>query len=70
MRFNFQDIITIIVALAILIVTTGLAASTFYSSYLREQRFQRCMEFNNKVIEEIKDKLQKHESPLRYTMVC
>ena len=70
MRFNFQDIIAIIVALAILILTIGLAANAFYSSYLREQRFQRCMEFNNKVIEEIKDKLQKHEIPLLYTMVC
>ena len=70
MRFKFQDIIAIIVALAILILTISLAANTFYSSYLREQRFQRCMEFNNKVMEEIKDKPQKHESPLLYTMVC
>ena len=70
MRFNFQDIIAIIVALAILILAIGLTANLFYSSYLREQRFQRCMEFNNKVIEDVKDKLQKHESPLLYTMVC
>ena len=70
MRFNFQDIIAIIVALAILILAIGLIANLFYSSYLREQRFQRCMEFNNKVIEDVKDKLQKHESPLLYTMVC
>lgn len=67
MRFNFPEIIAIIITLAILIFTIGLTASTFYSSYLREQRFQRCMEFNNKVIEELKDK---HESPRLYTMVC
>lgn len=70
MRFNFQDTIAIIVALAILILTIGLAANAFYSSYLREQHFQRCMEFNNKVMEEIKDKLQKHESPRLHTMGC
>ena len=70
MRFNLQDTIAIIIALAILILAIGLAANAFYSSYLQEQRFQRCMEFNNKVMEEIKDKSQKHESPLLYTMVC
>lgn len=70
MRFNFQEIIAIIITLTILIFTIGLAANAFYSSYLREQRFQRCMEFNNKVMEEIKDKLQKHESPRLYNMVC
>ena len=70
MRFNFQDTIASIVALAILILAIGLTASSFYSSYLLEQRFQRCMEFNNKVMEEIKDKLQKHESPLLYTRAC
>ena len=70
MRFNFQDIIAIIITLAILILAIGLAANAFYSSYLQEQRFQQCMEFNNKVMEEIKDKLQKHESPRLYTMGC
>ena len=70
MRFNFQEIIAIIITLAILIFTIGLAANAFYSSNLREQRFQRCMEFNNKVMEDVKDKLQKHESPRLYTMVC
>lgn len=70
MRFNFQEIIAIIITLTILIFTISLAANAFYSSYLREQRFQRCMEFNNKVMEEIKDKLQKHESPLLYTRAC
>ena len=70
MRFNLQEIIAIIIALAILIVTIGLTANSFYSSYLQKQRFQQCMEFNNKVIEDVKDKLQKHESPLLYTMGC
>lgn len=70
MRFNFQDTIAIIITLAILILAIGLAANAFYSSYLQEQRFQRCMEFNNKVMEEVKDKLQKHESPLLYTRAC
>lgn len=70
MRFNFQDTIAIIITLAILILAIGLAANAFYSSYLQEQRFQQCMEFNNKVMEEIKDKLQKHESPRLYTMGC
>ena len=70
MRFNFQDIIAIIITLAILILAIGLAANAFYSSYLQEQRFQQCMEFNNKVMEEVKDKLQKHESPRLYTMGC
>ena len=70
MRFNFQEIIAIIITLAILIFTIGLSANAFYSSYLQEQRFQQCMEFNNKVMEEIKDKLQKHESPLLYTRAC
>ena len=70
MRLNFQDIIAIIITLAILILAIGLTASSFYSSYLLEQRFQQCMEFNNKVMEEVKDKLQKHESPRLYTMGC
>lgn len=70
MRFNFQDTIAIIITLAILILAIGLAANAFYSSYLQEQRFQQCMEFNNKVMEEVKDKLQKHESPRLYTMGC
>lgn len=70
MRFNLQDTIAIIIALAILILAIGLAANAFYSSYLQEQRFQQCMEFNNKVMEEVKDKLQKHESPRLYTMGC
>ena len=70
MRFNLQDTIAIIIALAILILAISLAANAFYSSYLQEQRFQQCMEFNNKVMEEVKDKLQKHESPRLYTMGC
>lgn len=70
MRFNFQDTIAIIITLAILILAIGLAANAFYSSYLQEQRFQQCMEFNNKVMEEVKDRLQKHESPRLYTMGC
>lgn len=70
MRFSFQDTLAIIVVLAILVLTVGIVANSFYSSYMREQRFQRCMEFNNKVMEDVKDKLQKHESPRLYTTVC
>ena len=70
MRFSLENILAIIAALAVLVLTIGMVSSSFYSSYLREQRYQQCMAFNNKVMEDVKDKLQKHESPRLYTMVC